>query len=50
VRAADVRPFLRGGGAANALGVASFFARDQAQRGDAPGVQAVLEVVDGAGD
>ena len=49
VRAADVRPFLRGGGAANALGVASFFARNQAQHGDAPGVQAVLEIVDGAG-
>ena len=50
VRALDVRPFLRAGGAANTIGIASFFAWHYAGAGEAPRVQALLRVTDGGGE
>jgi hypothetical protein len=50
VRNVDVLPFLRAGGAQNALGIASFFARAFSTGvDDVPRVEAVLEVTDSEG-
>jgi hypothetical protein len=48
VRGVNVLPFLRGGGAPNVVGVASFFAHAYS-KGDRPAVQGVLAVTDAQG-